>query len=311
MTTNPLAQFSDQLAGSAEQAGRSVVMVDGRDRFPATGILYSPALILTADHVLERDEEIKVGFADGAETTAALVGRDPTSDLALLRLANPAAAAISQAEAPARIGQIVLALGRPGMAGLQASLGVVSGMGSLVRSGKDRAHHHRSPAIRSVEQFIRTDAIPYPGFSGGPLVDVEGRLLGMNTSGLARGMALAIPTDRLRQIASALEKHGSVKRGYLGIRSQHVPLPAAQQELLKGRQENGLLVVWIESDSPAARSGLLVGDILVAVDGNPVEDHGTLQMVLTGELVGCETSLEILRGGRLEQVSITIAERKD
>jgi S1-C subfamily serine protease len=153
--------------------------------------------------------------------------------------------------------------------------------------------------------------IPYPGFSGGPLVNAEGEVLGINTSGLSHDSLLAIPAGIAWKIAADLAEHGSVKRGYLGVRSQLVEIPAAARSALGREQETGLLLAGIEDDSPAAAADLMVGDILVGVAGRPVSDHDELFIALGGDTVGKPVPVEILRGGRLETVSVTVVERQN
>jgi S1-C subfamily serine protease len=319
--TNPLISLSNSMADAVERAGKATVMVSARQRMPASGVLYSPSLVLTADHVVETDDEIKIGLPNGEEITATLAGRDPGSDLALLRLASSASVTASPITGDARVGQLALALGRPSASGIQASLGIVSAIGNAVRviregsQGGEHAGHpwgrrrHKGKTSQVAEQFIRTDAIPYPGFSGGPLVDAAGNLIGINTSGLLRGMSIAIPVARAWQIAASLDQHGSVKRGYLGIRSQPVPLTADLQSALGREQTTGLLLVWVEEGSPAAKGGLLVGDTLVGLAGEPVSDPEELQLSLSGEVVGQPISIEVLRGGKPTTVTVTIGER--
>jgi S1-C subfamily serine protease len=288
------------MAEAVERAGAATLLVDARRRFPASGIAIAPDQVLTADHVVEREEDIRVVLPDGAELAASLAGRDPGSDLALLRLESSAAAAAEQAGQEARIGQLVLALGRPTRDGIQASLGVVSAVGGPVRSGRGGL----------LERYFRTDAIPYPGFSGGPLVDSEGRVVGLNTSGLGRGASLAIPAALAWSIAANLAQHGHIRRGFLGVRSQPVSIPAAQQRALGRDQSTGLLLVGVEEDSPAEAGGLFMGDVIVGLNGRPVVDPDELAASLVGEVVGRATPVEILRGGQPVTLSVTIGERK-
>ena len=297
---NPLAALSDAMADAVASAGSSTVLVNARRRLPASGIAYTTDLILTADHVVEREEEIRVMLPDGSELAASLAGRDPGSDLAVLRLERAAAVAAQPAPQEARIGQFVLALGRPTPDGIQASLGVVSAAGGPVRTGRGGL----------LERYLRTDAIPYPGFSGGPLVDIAGRVVGLNTSGLARGTALTIPAGLAWQTAETLSKHGRIRRGYLGVRSQPVEIPAAQQKALGREQATGLLLVGVEDHSPAEAGGLFLGDTIVAIGGQPVTDPDELLGRLTGDIVGQPTAVEVLRAGQPVTVTVTIGERK-
>jgi S1-C subfamily serine protease len=161
-----------------------------------------------------------------------------------------------------------------------------------------------------LERFIRTDAIPYPGFSGGPLVDGEGRIVGINTSGFAPGASLAIPAEHAWRIGQSLSQYGRIRRGYLGVRSQAVELPPDAENTLGRRQLTGLLPVGVERGQPAEKSGLMVGDILVGLDSRPVPDHDALLEILSGDLAGKVLSAELLRGGRLLRQDVRIGERR-
>lgn len=296
---NPLIALSDAMAEAVARAGASTVTVDARRRMPASGIAFSSELALTADHVVERDEDLSILLADGGRLAASLVGRDPGSDLAVLRVSGGLSPAEPASE-PARVGQLALALGRPSPESLEASLGVVSAVGGPVRTGHGGL----------LEQFLRTDTIPYPGFSGGPLIDAAGRVLGVNTSGLApAGMALTIPTGLAWQVAESITRHGRVRRGYLGIASRPVSLPAAQRAALGREQSRGLLLMEVEDGSPAARAGLIVGDILVGLGGAPLSDPDELLARLVGDLVGQAVPFEVLRGGQRATIQVTIGER--
>jgi S1-C subfamily serine protease len=299
MTQNVLVELSDALADAAEKAGKATVLVNARRRMPASGIVYAADLILTADHIVEREEDIKVMLADGTEVSAKVAGRDSGSDLAVLKLERAIAPVAEVAKSPARLGQIALVLGRPSSNGIEASLGTVSAIGGPIRTGRGGM----------LERYIRTDSISYPGFSGGPLVAADGTVLGINTSGLANGAAVTIPAEIAWKIAETLVKHGRIKRGYLGIRSQTVEISSASQKTLKREQGTGLLIVGVEDDSPASKGGFIVGDILVAVAGAPVLHHDELFTRLNGEVVGKSTPIEILRGGQPQTVSVQVGER--
>ena len=296
---NPFAALSDTMAEAVARAGAATVTVDARRRLPASGIAYSQELVLTAEHVVERDEDLTVYLPDGTALSARVAGRDAGRDLALLRLESPVLTPADIAPEPARVGQLVLALGRPSSEGIQASLGVVSAIGGPVRTGRGGL----------LESYLRTDTIPYPGFSGGPLVDAAGRVVGLNTSGLSRGAALTIPAKLAWEVAGTLAEHGHIRRGYLGVRSQPVSISPAQQEALGRSQEIGLLLVWIEEGGPAAQGGLLVGDILVALAEQPLTDPDGLLALLVGPRVGQSVSVQVLRGGQPLLLQVVIGAR--
>ena len=296
---NPLMDLSDAMTEAVTKAGAATLLVDGRRRMPASGIAYSEDLILTADHVVEREDEIRILLPNGNEVSANLAGRDPGSDLALLRTKGGLAAALPASQ-EGRVGQIVLALGRPSPEGIEASLGVVSALGGPTRTGRGGL----------LERYLRTDTTPYPGFSGGPLIDASGQILGVNTSGLWHGASLTIPVALAWRIAATLAEHGHIRRGFLGIRSQPVEISATQRQLLKRDQTAGLLLISVDAGGPADRGGLLVGDILVALAGQPVSDPDQLLAMLHGSLVGKPTPVEVLRGGQPMTVTVSIGERK-
>ena len=294
--TNPLTEFSKGLTDAVEKGGVSTLLVDARKRYPASGIAYAEDLVLTADHVVTRDEDIKVLLPDGKSLNATIAGRDPGSDLALLRLAEKVLTPAKTSN-DVKVGQLVLALGRPDNAGMQASWGIVTAIAGPTRT-------HRGGLL---DEYIQTETTPYPGFSGGPLVNTEGEVLGLSTSGLTRGSSLTIPVKVTWRIADALAKHGSVKRGYLGVRTQPVEIPDGA---LKREQKNGLLVIWLEENGPAQTGGLFVGDTLVAIAGQPVGDPDDLFSALNSETVGKAVAVEVLRGGKPETVQVTVGERK-
>jgi len=298
MTKNIFTELSDAMANAAEQAGKSTVLVDARRRIPASGIAFANDMILTADHVVEKEEDIRVLLGDGSELTARLAGRDPGTDLAVLKLSSAGATPAQVAKVPARVGQFVLAIGRPSNKGIESSFGTINAIGGPVRTGRGGM----------LDAYIKTDVVSYPGFSGGPLINGDGQVYGINTSGFGGG-AITIPADVAWKTAETLAKHGKVKRGYLGIRSQTVNIPADAREQLKREQETALLVVGMEKDSPAEKGGLMVGDILVGVAGLPIEHHDELFVRLSGDVVGKATAMDVLRGGKLQTVSIVVGER--
>ena len=291
-----LAQLSVQSADAVEKVAASLVLVDGRERQAASGIVFAPDLVLTAAHVLE-NENPEVETADGRRVKSKLVGLDRATDLAVLRAEDLGVEAPVLAESPPRVGEYVLAVGRPSSGLPMASSGVVSSVGGPVRT--------REGAL--LENFLTTDARPYPGFSGGALVTLRGELLGVLTSGLLGSTAIAIPAQVAWRTAKALAEHGTIRRGYLGIGSQQVGLEGRG---LGGRtQESGLLVVHVEDGGPASKAGVLVGDIVLGLDGHIVQDSDALLALLSGERVGRTVQVDVLRGEQNLALQATIAER--
>ena len=301
-TGGVLVEFSDGLASAVERAGASVVRVEARRRQAATGVVWGDGgLVLTADHVLERDEDLRLGLGDGKSVAAKIVGRDPGTDLALLRAEGQGLAVIEQGPAP-RVGHLALIVARPGE-GLATSIGVVSAIGGPARTRRGG----------QLEGFIRTDATYYPGFSGGPLVDTAGRMIGLATShfgGGGAGAGLAITLETVRRVAESLASHGRVRRGFLGIGSQPVAIPSSLRQQLALEQETGLLVVGVEPGGPAEQGGVLIGDLLIGMAGQPVRDTDDLQDRLGPQSVGQATPLQLIRGGERRELTVTVGERK-
>jgi serine protease DegQ len=296
--TDTLAALSDGMADAVENIAASVVKVNGRRRRSGSGVVFAQNKVLTASHVLEREEDLSVETADGRTLTARFAGRDHSTDLAVLDVEDLDVEPATAAEGEARVGQISLAVGSHSRGeGPRATLGVISAVGGPIRT-------RRGPRL---ERYIQTDATPYPGFSGGPLIDARGNVLGILVSGWGRGAAFAIPADLAWRTAGTLSERGSVKRGYLGILSQPVRLPDGQS--LGLTQRGGLLVVGVEEGSPAGRGGLIVGDILATLDGQPVEDTDDLLVLLAGDRVGRPVPVRLVRGGELAEVEITVGER--
>jgi S1-C subfamily serine protease len=293
-----LQNLSNSLAATVERAGTALVRVEARRRLPASGIVWSAdGIIVTAHHVVQRDEGIQIGLPDGEAVPATLVGRDPTTDLAVLRVEGAALAPPAWVDPEGlRVGHLALALGRPGQTA-QATLGIVSALGEA----------WRTPAGGKLDRYLQTDLVMYPGFSGGPLVDAAGQVVGLNTSALLRGISLAVPTPTARRVVETLLTHGRVRRGYLGIGTQPVQLPGALAEQLN--QETGLLLVQVKADSPAERGGLLLGDIIVAMDEQSMRQHEDLLALLGGDRAAQSVPVRIVRAGQVKELAVTIGER--
>ncbi len=294
-----LFDLSRGLADIVEALAPSVVRVEAGRRRSGTGIVWSTdGVIVTADHVVDHDEHLAVGLPDGRTIPAALVGRDPTTDVALVRVqGTPLTPPAWLDPDTLRVGQLVLALGRPGRT-VRAGLGIVSALGDSWRTSSGG----------QVDRYVQTDVGPHPGFSGGPLVDTAGKVRGLNTSGVFHRMTLAVPVPTLRRVAEALLAHGRVRRGYLGIGTQPVPLTARLREQLG--QDTGLLVLSVAPGSPAERGGQLQGDIVIAIDGTPIRRPDDLMSVLGGERVGMTLPVRIVRGGQLQELKILVGERE-
>ncbi len=293
-----LRNLSNGLADAVESAGKGVVRIEARRRLPATGIVWSAdGIIVTAHHVVERDDNLKVGLPDGSLVSATLVGRDPSTDLAVLRAETKGLTVVEQADLDTlRVGHLVLAVGRPGD-NVLSTLGVVSALGEGWRTSSG------GPSDR----FIQTDVAMYPGFSGGPLVDVDGHVLGLNTSAASRGISLTIPTATLKRVVDTLLAHGRVRQGYLGVGAQPVRLPGALRQQVN--QETGLLIASVEPDSPAERGGLVLGDTLLTLNGKPLRQLDDLLRLLSGDQIEKSATLKIVRGGQLQEVNVVIGER--
>ena len=283
------ANLSDALADTVEQVSAGVVRVDGRRRLSATGIVWRDGVIVSANHVVRFDEGLKVGLPDGETVPASLVGRDQNTDIAVLKV-EAGIAPVAVAADALRAGHLVLALGRP-RNNIQATLGVVSATGEGRMDGA-----------------IQTDVVMYPGFSGGPLVDASGKVQGMNTSGFMRGASIALSSSLVNRVIDILLAHGHMRQGYLGIGVQPVRLP--EEAAAETNQETGLMVASVESGSPAASAGVLLGDIVTALDGQPTPHLDSLLDLLGGDRVGSTVPIKLIRGGAWQELSVTIGEKQ-
>jgi len=294
------SDFSTQLADAVQTAAAWTVRVQARRGPPASGIVIAPDLILTADHVVDpqREDQIKLGLPDGTEVAGSVVGRDPATDVAILRATGSTLTAAKAAESEPRVGSLGLVVARPGT-DPQASLGLITGLSGPARTRRGGM----------LERFIQVDAVLYPGFSGGPLVDPSGNVLGMVTSGLGfGGPSIAIPWSLTSQLADTIGKHGKVPRGYLGVGSQPIALSPAARDLAGG-QERGLLVVQVAEGGPAAAAGFLQGDIMVRLDGSGVTNADDLQGLLWPNRVDSQGTASVVRGGELKDLTVTVGTR--
>lgn len=298
-TNSPAIELSEILATTVETAGRSVVQVAARRGMGSSGVVWSEdGLIVAADHNIEREEDITVGLPDGTTVPAQLVGRDPSTDVALLRvdasdLAMPDWSDLSGL----KVGHLVLNLLRPGRS-VRALLGIVGALGREA---------WRTPAGGRLDLYLHAGVEIQKGSSGSLLVDMAGRALGLATAGLQRGHLLAIPPETLKRIVESLLKHGRIPRGYLGLALVPVRLPASVEEA--AGQPVGLMVAGVQPGSSAETSGVLLGDILISLDGETVADLGQLHGLLSAERIGQESVLRLVRAGEIREVRVTIGAR--
>ncbi|HUL02205.1 MAG TPA: trypsin-like peptidase domain-containing protein [Gemmatimonadales bacterium] len=294
-----LQAFSDDLAGAVASVGRHVVAIAARRRIPSSGVVWRDGVVVTAQHTIQREEDIVVTLADGTESAATLVGRDEGTDIAVLRLAGPTGGAVEVAPPDAiRLGGLVLALGRPGRQ-LTAALGVVSAVGDAWRTWHGG----------QLDRRIRLDISIYDGFSGGPLVDGAGRVLGINTSTLLRGAPTTVPGSTVDRVATQLLEHGHVPTGYLGVAMHPVPLPEQLARALNLTARTGLMIAGLEPQGPADAAGLLLGDVITGMDGQPVSDPAEVVAFLDATRIGRPVRLQLVRAGGAVAITVTVGNR--
>jgi S1-C subfamily serine protease len=298
LASGTLAGLSNDLADAVARVSRSVVAIHGRRRIPSSGVVWAPGVVVTANHTVTRDEDLSLTLPDGSPGSASLAGRDPTTDIAVLRSDSNLTPAERSADANLQVGRLVLAVGRPGPA-VTASLGIVSAVGGEWRTWQGGR----------IDRFVRLDLSVYDGFSGGPLVEAGGRVLGINTSGLTRALAIALPLTTVDRVVGELVKKGHVTRGYLGLAVQPVRLPEPMRRELDLTGTMGLVIINLEAGGPADRAGLLLGDIITGLEGSEVSDPSDVLTFLGPERVGKEAKLRIVRAGQTKPVTITVGER--
>jgi S1-C subfamily serine protease len=283
-----LLALSDQLATAVQQAARSVLAIHGRPRVPSTGIHWRPGLIVTANHTVQTEDDLTVTGPDGRSAPATVIGRDPAVDLAVLKAGVPDVPVADIGDSDAvRVGHMVLAVG----AGPRASWGVIAAIGA-------------APSRHSEGDVFSLDLTLYPGFSGGPLVDTRGAVVGLNTSGVSRHRQLAIPAKAVSRAVDAAARHGRIPHAYLGVGTQPVRVRQEGAEA----QRSAVIVVDVQPGSPAA-AGLLVGDVILTLDGTAVTDPLDLRAVLRPERIGQRVRVSVIRAGRVVDVDVTIGER--
>jgi len=295
-----LSTFSDQLADAVERGARSVVTVHARPRLPSTGVHWRDGVIVTTEATVRRDENITVTLPDGRRIPAQLKGRDPGTDLAALSIPTGQLPAATLGDPTAlRPGHLVLALGRTGEGGPRAAFGAVSTTGGKWRCWKGG----------EIDLWIQSDLTIYPGLGGGPLVSPDAGILGINSGGLSRPLATTIPVSTVERVVHQLLAKGYVARGWLGAAMQPARFSDAARNSAGIEHQGGLVILSVEPDAPAARAGLMVGDVIISLDGHAVEHPDQVLELLGGDVVGRTLKVELVRGGKQERADLLVGER--
>ena len=296
---NSLVALSEQIASTVEQTAKSIVSVHARHRFDSSGVHWSPEIVVTADHALRRDEGIRVTLPDGSKLDADLVGRDPGTDLAVLRVKGLGIPVLARDESLAIVpGRIVLAVGRSKDSAV-AAFGVISnisGPSQTWRGGR-------------LDQVVRLDLSLHPAGAGGAVVGASGQLMGIATPALSRVSVFAIPVSTVTRVTESLLAHGRVPHGYLGVGLHPIALPEHLRSKLNLVSSTGLIAINVENEGPAGQAGMSIGDVLLELGGRATHRTENVQEVLSSEPVGKKIEARILRAGNLVELAITMAER--
>ncbi|HSB55969.1 MAG TPA: trypsin-like peptidase domain-containing protein [Gemmatimonadales bacterium] len=294
-----LQDLSNALASAVERAARAVVSVHARPRLPSSGVHWRDGIVVTTDGTIRRTDGITVTLPDGKSVSATLRGRDAGTDLAVLSIPAGLLPVADVANEPLSPGHLVLALGRIDDSGPRSSFGAVSSTGGPWRSWKGG----------EIEARLQSDLTIYPGLGGGPLVDVGGRVHGINSGGLSRGLATTLPVKTVERVLAALLTRGYVARGYLGAALQPVRFSEAAQKRIGLKESGGLVILEVDQDGPAAAGGLMLGDVVISANGHGVENPEDLLRLLTAEMVGRSLKLDLVRAGSRTSAEILVGER--
>ena len=300
-TNTTLQSLSRDLANVVEQASTAVVAGNSRRHLSSSGVYWRDGLIVTAAHTLRRTEDISVILSSGETVAVTLAGADPSTDLAVLKINSAKLTVPSFGDtSQLKVGHIVLAVGRGAQRGLNATLGIVGVLSGAWRTWRGGL----------IDQLIGLDLALHPGAAGGPLVDAHGRVLGINTSGLSRNMELTIPVSTVNRVVEHLLERGHIGRGYLGLGMYAIPLPEDLKSALDLSADSGLIVVSVEPQGPGSIAGVLLGDVIVALEGKAVSNIRDLQAFLEPESVGKTIPVSLIRSGKPVEVNVTIGERR-
>jgi S1-C subfamily serine protease len=300
MANSILETISNEFAAAAEKVGSSVVAVHARRWMPTSGIEWKKGVVVTVHHGVQRDEDIKVLLEGGRAVSAKLAGRDPGTDIAVLRIEDGYSGAPQLGDSTGlRLGHLVLALGRTRRGDLVASSGIIGGI-----SGEWRSRHGGQ-----LDQHIRLDLALYPGFSGGPLLNAKGEVVGINTRGFGHGRAVTLPVATVNRVVEELLEKGHIARPYLGIAMQPVEVPENMRSKLPAETRVGLLVMHVENGGPADKAGVLLGDVLFEVGGKTVEHVDAIQDSLATAKIGDVLQIRLIRAGEIKGAAVALGER--
>lgn len=299
-TNNALQALSRDLADIVEQVGPSVVAVNARSQLSSSGVYWRDGVIVTAAHTLRRTEDISVIPASGQAVAATLAGADPRTDLAVLRVDSKELSAPRFGDpSQTKVGHLVLAVGRGARRGLNATLGIVGVLSGAWRTWRGGL----------IDQFIGLDLALHPGATGGPLIDAQGHILGINTFGQSRNMVLTVPASTVNRVVAHLLESGHMGQGYLGLGMHPIALPEDLKSELKLSTDSGLIVVSAEPEGPGRKAGVLIGDVIVALEGKAVRSFRDLQAFLEPDFIGKTIVISIIRAGRPIEIEVVIGER--
>ncbi|HKQ86781.1 MAG TPA: trypsin-like peptidase domain-containing protein [Candidatus Acidoferrales bacterium] len=294
-----LISLSNELATIVDTVAPHIVSIRARRHYPSSGVFWGKDAIVTADHTIHRDEDISVTLADGKSVAATLVGRDPGTDLAVLKLQSAALASAQLPRASAvRAGELALVVGRSPDSGANASLGIVSAMSGAWRTWRGG----------QLDGYIRLDAKLFPQSSGGAVLSARGELVGIATSALSRIAGVAIPVSTVADVAEKLLQRGFVPRGYFGIGVQQVPFSDDLRKSLSIANRGGLIVLSVEPGGPADKAGLLIGDVVTSIGDARIESAEDLQNFSDSGVVGSTLNINYIRGGAMKQSPLTVGE---
>ena len=293
---NHLIAFSESLAQIVADVGNSIVAVNGQ-RFPCSGICWREGLIVTSDENIKRTEGITITLPNGETAPVTLLGRDQSTDTAIFKTEADLPVAPKGSESELKVGHLAIAIGRNSERGLSVAQGIIGTLGDSWRSSLGGY----------IDRFIRLDINFYPASGGSALVNAAGQVIGFNTTGPRRSI-LTIPAATVDRVVEQLLETGHLNRGYLGVAMQPVILPNSLAEEISLETEGGLMIVSVEADSPAQQAGIILGDILITIEGTAIKRLRDIQTYLEPQNVGKTIKIGLIRGGELKNVSLTVGD---